>query len=591
METLGSGSLDVHISRDRQYGETSMMAFIKKHMGEILRPFAEHVDELHAGVDQLTEQLLATDSKAGMAHDRLDSHDKQIQVLRANLDKTHTLAAKTQAGLETCNAEKALLEADHQETKTNLAKVSVRLVDSIAHLQKLQAELDRTVVNLDKTNDSLKATQSHIKNSVDVTLVEHTGELAKHDAAIKATAQKLVAMKRFSEDAHEEFKVFVEATEKKDHKNTEHFERIDERITHLSTMLTETINRLNTHANHLRTTNQAVRPLQGIVDKLAGAQDAMNTVQQSHSSRIERVETVVDFQALHLDEMKGKFGKKDNNGEETGVRDVYDEVLRLRSLIDDNKENIAAMESQINGAVELIPRHDKRLLLLEQGTVHHADQLKHLQNTVGVETKEVPPPPPLQGTERAISIPKKIIREGPGIIQRKSFLDVVNQVSIKEKQKQYKDRLDDNEQKLENTNKMLSETNRELHDKMGLRVKMLEAKINNLVPTVDQLKAGQELTEEYWKGLSHGLRESHKMVAVDKELLKDQPRATSLSARGKALPALLPQASTPARTQDPRNAWGDKSSTRPPSAGRYQSGAPATARPPSAGRYSLGLAR
>jgi len=83
---------------------------------------------------------------------------------------------------------------------------------------------------------------------------------------------------------------------------------------------------------------------------------------------------------------------------------------------------------------------------------------------------------------------------------------------------------------------------------MGLRVKMLEAKMNHVVPAVDQLKSGMELTEEYWKGLSHGLRESHKMVAVDHGLIASQPRGP----RGKALPALSKTPEPMARRDDRR---------------------------------------
>jgi len=406
-----------------------------------------------------------------------------------------------------------------------------------------------------------------------------------HDAALKATAQLLAATKRFSEDAHDEFKGFVEATEKKDRKNKEQFERTDERITHLSTMLTETINRLNTHANHLRTTNGAVRPLQEHFDKMATSQHQMTNTQRDHGAALDRLQRGVDLIHLHIDEMTGKLGKSDSG---KGVRDVYEEVLRLKTTVEHHSTTMSVMESNVNGAVQALPNHDKRLLLLEQGNDHNHDQIKHLQNTIGVEKKEVPPPPPLKQEEqvvqtRAVPLPKRIIKEGPDIMKRKAFIDVVNQVSMRERQKQYKDRLEEQGNQLENVQKGLNETNKELHDKMGLRVKMLEAKMNNLVPTVDQLKNGMELTEEYWKGLSHGLRESHKMVAVDKELIKEhkeQPRSTS--ARGKALPALSPQAahtqrgSTPARTQDPRTAWG----TPTPSG-----------RPPSAGRYPVGLAR
>merc|ERR1719410_256267 len=137
--------------------------------------------------------------------------------------------------------------------------------------------------------------------------------------------------------------------------------------------------------------------------------------------------------------MKGKFGVDKNS--ETGVRDVYDEVLRLKNSFDDQNKNIRIIESQLHGAVDLLPTHDQRLILLEQGKQHHADQLQHLQTTVGIETKEVPAAPALNETEPCIEKRSlKIIRDGPDVTRKKHFIDVVNQVSIKERQKQYKDR-------------------------------------------------------------------------------------------------------------------------------------------------------
>jgi len=123
--------------------------------------------------------------------------------------------------------------------------------------------------------------------------------------------------------------------------------------------------------------------------------------------------------------------------------------------------------------------------------------------------------------------------------------------------------LEDHERTMQDTNRNLADTNKELHEKMGLRVKMLEAKMNHVVPAVDQLKAGMELTEEYWKGLSHGLRESHKMVALDSELIQSHSRAPS--SRG-TLPAL---SKSPASPTSPMSVRGQDRLAPSP---RYQRG-------------------
>mmetsp|Transcript_34143 Transcript_34143/g.67197 ORF Transcript_34143/g.67197 Transcript_34143/m.67197 type:complete len:565 (+) Transcript_34143:100-1794(+) len=550
MAKLNDGSLDIHISRDKSHGETTMMAFIKQHMGEILRPFAEHVDELHKSVDEITDNLATTDSKAKVAVERIDAHDKQIQVLRASLEKTNDLATKTQAGLEKKSAEQSVLEADHQETKQNLSKTHQRLLDTVAHLTKLQQELDETNSGLDKTKMGLNATKDHIAYKVDKQLAKHTDGLEKLDSSLNATKHLLKETKSFSEKSYDEFKGFVEATGKQDQRNKEQFARDGERLAHLSTMLTETINRLNTHANHLRTTNTAIRPLKEHFERISSAHYEMNKEQKGHGKHLGTLQVEVDAINRSLNEIKGAF----SNGDQ-GL-DLNEEVTRMKSSISDVNKTMHNMEDQLNSTVTLLPDHHKRIILLENSSQHHGDQLQHLHKTVGVEKKEVPPAPPLPTVtaqpvimKQPEPLARRIVQEGPQIMRRKKFIDVVKEVSIKEKQQLYKDRLEDHERGLQDMNRNLAETNKELHEKMGLRVRMLEAQVHNtLVPTVEQLKAGMELTEEYWKGLSHGLRESHKMVAVDNELLQTPHRTPS--ARGQTLPALSKTPPMAGRTQD-----------------------------------------
>jgi len=265
----------------------------------------------------------------------------------------------------------------------------------------------------------------------------------------------------------------------------------------------------------------------------------MQKEQKGHGKHLGTLQEEIDALNKAIGALKGDFDNRDDGP----AINVVEEIKKLKISTGVTNTTLEGVEGQLNSSVALQSDHHKRIILLEQSSHHHTDQLKHLQNTVGVEKKEVPPPPPLPVVtepviqKRQVPIAKRIIREGPEIMKRKTFVDVVKSASIKTKQQQYKDRLDDHERTMRETDMKLAETNKELHEKMGLRVKMLEAKMNGVVPDVDQLKAGMELTEEYWKGLSHGLRESHKMVAVDRELIAAQPRAPS-SSRNKTLPGL-----------------------------------------------------
>merc|ERR550532_2828674 len=165
-----------------------------------------------------------------------------------------------------------------------------RLLDAVAHLEKLQAGHDETNTKLGRTQLSLSNTQKQISQDLEPKLKSHEEDLGKHDSLLAATSQLLNATKRFSENSHDEFKAHVEAREKLNRKDRERFEQVDDKIAHMSTMLTETINRLNTHANHLRTTNAAIRPLQEKVDALerrAGITDKIDKDQFATEARLQ----------------------------------------------------------------------------------------------------------------------------------------------------------------------------------------------------------------------------------------------------------------------------------------------------------------
>jgi len=185
---------------------------------------------------------------------------------------------------------------------------------------------------------------------------------------------------------------------------------------------------------------------------------------------------------------------------------------------------------------------------LERSTSVLQQQTKSLQDQVGIEgpapaplaPAPAPAPPSVAKdvTQPSIPFPDPAQQlKGMGALMK--FQSAVSSLSIKERQKEFKKRMDGHDEDLAIHNKKLQEHKHDL-DIKGQRVTVLEKDLAVTNKIVEELKAGLELTEEYWKGLSGGFRESHKLVNVNNELL---PAKGSLTQK---LPSL----------QSPRTARG-----------------------------------
>merc|ERR1719223_184739 len=210
-------------------------------------------------MDQLAGDLELTEQKAQTSLDMHVEKGKLIQGLRDDFAVSQKQFAATKAALDKTTAEGITLRAEYEATKLDVDGIKKRLMDTVAHVDRLQYDHDNTNNTLAGVSFSLQETRDHVKNSVDVKLEHQANDLRNLDAAQQATAQLLAATKRFTDDVHEEFKMSQQRQDEVNSKREERLTRVDTRMGHFSTMLTETINRLNTFANHLRSTNAAIR--------------------------------------------------------------------------------------------------------------------------------------------------------------------------------------------------------------------------------------------------------------------------------------------------------------------------------------------
>jgi hypothetical protein len=180
------------------------------------------------------------------------------------------------------------------------------------------------------------------------------------------------------------------------------------------------------------------------------------------------------------------------------------------------------MEETIRAHNESRIQHDRRIDELEQGTSILQRQTKDLKDQVGLDS---PPPPPMpvqtanpvpRSPAPAMASPDPKSAKNMGALMK--FQSAVTSMSIKERQRDFKKRLDGHDQELAKTVQTLQEQKYELEVK-GQRVSVLERELTHANKVIDELKSGLELTEEYWKGLSGGFRETHKTVNIHNELL------------------------------------------------------------------------
>merc|ERR1711935_205375 len=89
-------------------------------------------------------------------------------------------------------------------------------------------------------------------------------------------------------------------------------------------------------------------------------------------------------------------------------------------------------------------------------------------------------------------------------------------------------KLEDHDHDIAMANQKLQEAQDDLKVKTK-RIENLEKTLESLGKSVSETKDGLELTEEWWKGLSHGFREAHRQVSIEKELLPPTRPGTAFS--------------------------------------------------------------
>jgi len=573
-------------------GELSMTVFVRTYMMSILQPFASNVEELHNVVTGLSNDLAETTNKADQNGGILMENAATLATLRADLNRTTEQASTTQSLLETTREEKTALFEDHEATKVRLGDVDRRLVTAQGSVEELQASLKDTRWKLSKLRETQAEMERSIARDLNPSIDRLTANLAALDGAYNQTVQILSDTKSETQTNTKELTEFTRRYNENNDKNDHAFERITSRFQTLDERVSEAYRHLQDKDDQDALHKEQLESLKARMN----AGDVAHRENQDRLNRADIAMTDHSIRASEVDKnIKELLQFKDylSSGRDLnaivdilteGQRRHADDLTNLLELTDKHTQNLL--------------QHAERLSVGDEVRDNLQARMKRCEKTIGLEPyrkeeiiegiKQVKGQAFTQEQLRAFqTIFDEFDSDGGGSITPGELGDVMRKLGQNPTQEMLATMVDEvdadgsgeiefdefctlmaksmgkdgkidtskgaqsaidnmsllakQKQALETINLHTSEIRRNLQEIESLkamptivRVENLEKRHALMEEDVSKMGQGLELTKEYWKGLTKGLKETKRTVNMDGEMLPSASRLrTSLPAIAK----------------------------------------------------------
>lgn len=575
-----SSSMSISSQREN-LGSEGMSSMIGAHMKEILQPFAENVEEIHKMVFSLTDSVRDLQRRMeGNAAD-IASQGTLIASLRIDHDHTSIQSRSTQDSLANCISEKATLEGRVENlqklSKQTLDKLDSCHSLTQRSIEDLQKSLEKTNTKAQKVEKEFRQgiaqcseTIGHI--SVQLNALEQTHDKTAVTQKVNRLAydNHVIEFETLSEQ-QKEHRTVLDNFEKA---NLKHFGEIEEKIVQGSNQVIQVrqdAQKALNDASHKLTARLDAdeKAIDKAAEKLNQQEQSLTTQQRlllangEHVSKLIKCSeqrSLVDIQACRMEvqatgveasKQSRHLAEMQNNLKQLSKPDK-DGKVTLHYFLDDIQMGLrmgARIESIMGlPALSKDPADDEGHTF-KGGVLLSPQQIKDFQATFNkfdsdgsgqISTLEIGAVMKSLGHELDMEIIKTIVadidHDGSGEICFDEFCSMMakilgpdgkvdvdgylgrqteiakreaNQSAMVEAFPIVKAEVDKLGPRLdEETTKLV---------KTGERVQSLEADYASMIAEVQKLKQGLQSNNEYWKGLSNGLKETKKHVALEGE--------------------------------------------------------------------------
>jgi len=474
-----------------------MLAFFQQHLSSILQPFADHVDDLHRAVGQLAERQAEAESRADGAHSVLEQHTSQVGDLQDEQRRAAESRARLQKAVDRGDAARMHLEQDVERMKAQFGVSDEDRRSLVANLAEVREDLGESRCKVDQLQSATLALQTKLAENFDEAAIDQLRKsIYSLDQAHESTCARLQAAKREGEDTSRTLEAFRRSYEQDRQKDAQHSDEVGRSLSELGAHLKETNRRSQTNADHLKTTSKIVAPMKARLDRLDGTAQALQAQGEEAARQRADISTQVQGAVKDLDALTLRCGKMDEHVKK--ISDIQEGMSRITERVNKAHSSLAIVNRLVESQAEQAQKAETRSIALEGGHLKLRERTQRLEEKVSEFESAYGD---LRGQRSAM--------EGT-IGRRLQDIDARMQKSAVE------------------------------HSDTAARVKALEGDMSATRQQVQKQGAGVDLAHEYFQGMTSGLRETHRSVAVDNEMLPPKGMHTVLMAHtnGKPLPLL-----------------------------------------------------
>mmetsp|Transcript_20185 Transcript_20185/g.53835 ORF Transcript_20185/g.53835 Transcript_20185/m.53835 type:complete len:556 (-) Transcript_20185:471-2138(-) len=509
------GDIQVKLSGQRAEAANSMNGFIREHIIQTLQPFAENLHELRKALESVTSDLVETDTRSKANQVQIEALNDNTIGLRQDVDKVNEKSdalkprvdklfeesdtCKSRIDANTSNIERVTPVAAAAEALARENKTRIKEADSIVNA--LKASLAETAWNLE-----------NFAKRVEELKVDLSGTSLRIDE-VDVTAQRT---KTFAANHHSDFETFLKAFSLQKQKDERAFACTTAAIADVGQGQKDLVTRTEAQADHLKTTITMVKALKA---KLDATEEDMKFMANHVKDGDKRVEQhAVELKSIHeiLARLQGDLAAE--CGKDT--TSIYTQVDKLTQRMQANEENIELNKESIADVNETVVAEQSKVVALEGAHPLLDSRLTQVELQVGMDLARQE-----RQEKEASEFNERAKAKGWDAVT-----DKVKNFSIIARQKRDREKIEHAEHELNSLGGRLTLATSEFEN---MRESCQEAlnMVRTMHKKVTELTEQQELTHEYWQGLSKGFRDTHRHIAIEKHLLP---------AKATTLPSLSP---------------------------------------------------
>mmetsp|Transcript_61776 Transcript_61776/g.128118 ORF Transcript_61776/g.128118 Transcript_61776/m.128118 type:complete len:546 (-) Transcript_61776:18-1655(-) len=523
MATL-HGSVHAEISHERGMGEETMMAFIHKYLNSILQPFADSVDELNGAVTQLT-----ADVETFAGHEKqLQDHAQTLKVMQAEMKaaKVSMLEVKENQQKQFADVDSQLsaVKKDAKKVKEDLFELDRRHRDS--HSMMLDVKQINAAADLEvrKLAAEVNKIGDIVTERVNGRLDPLRAEVARVVLGSSRTEESCRKSEERVQKQAERLEAFLENHGLQRRQEELRVKEILKSISDLDHKLSQTNANLKQQVLRAKDTNEELATLARRHDQTMRMQVVQERQQQESDDR----------QAVFTERLDGLKADIQNVMESLGLTEgaanLVLTVEKLKEASSVHGKSLDELHALCRTYGADIVTLQERADLLQQADAVLQEEDKRIEETLAKRLQEL---------HEDFCRNDRLGSRVPG--RNSSPSSDCDEHCRERDQDQLKQEAETRARQHEECMthiRLQEEESAKLSDSLkpllaGLemcksKVQVLEGKMATAEEQVGGLSGTMDQTQEYWKGLTRGIQETYRKVALSER----QPLRTPRSANG-----------------------------------------------------------